>query len=163
MKRCIVSAWCVRSDAAAGGACGLILGVIGPTDLDQRTHLFQMIEQRLREKAGTQRRTLTPRRRSSGNEHRDREEPAAGHRRACDRKRCGRSTLTRALPWIATSSPLGGIVFAAGTRKNPLEWCRCPGTCCSSSTPATRVRWAAPGADRALPGTGEPIPSAAPT
>ena len=38
----------------------------------------------------------------------------------------------------------GAVAVAAGTRKNPLRWCRCPGTCCSSM-PATRVQVGAPG------------------
>ena len=114
MKRCIVSAPLVLGLmlGAAGGARAMDLGVIGPTYEISEPHLLQMIEQRLRAKE------------RSGE---------LGRLEAEARER-GIATGLRATDTVRTFyfdpsfrldrnilGPQGELLFAAGTRKNPLE------------------------------------------
>ena len=122
MKRCIASAPLVLGLmlGAAGGARAMDLGVIGPTYEISEPHLLQMIEQRLREKE------------RSGE---------LGRLEAEARKR-GIATVKnpppvpglRPIETVRTFyfdpsftldrnilGPQGELLFAAGTRKNPLE------------------------------------------
>ena len=122
MKRCIVSAPLVLGLmlGAAGGARAMDLGVIGPTYEISEPHLLQMIEQRLREKE------------RSG--ELGRLEAGARERGIATVKNPPPVTGLRATDTVRTFyfdpsfsldrnilGPQGELLFAAGTRKNPLE------------------------------------------
>ena len=122
MKRCIVSAPLVLGLmlGATGGARAMDLGVIGPTYEISEPHLLQMIEQRLREKE------------RSG--ELGRLEAAARERGIATVKNPPPVTGLRATETVRTFyfdpsftldrnvlGPQGELLFAAGTRKNPLE------------------------------------------
>ena len=122
MKRCIVSAPLVLGLmlGAAGGARAMDLGVIGPTYEISEPHLLQMIEQRLREKE------------RSG--ELGRLEAEARERGIATVKNPPPVTGLRATEAVRTFyfdpsfsldrnilGPQGELLFAAGTRKNPLE------------------------------------------
>jgi len=122
MKRCIVSAPLVLGLmlAAAGGVRAMDLGVIGPTYEISEPHLLQMIEQRLREKE------------RSG--ELGRLEAGARERGIATVKNPPPVTGLRATDTVRTFyfdpsfsldrnilGPQGELLFAAGTRKNPLE------------------------------------------
>ena len=122
MKRCIVSAPLVLGLmlGAAGGARAMDLGVIGPTYEISEPHLLQMIEQRLRakERSGELGR-LEAQVRERGIATVKNPPPVTGLR-ATDTVRTfyfdPSFTLDRNL-----LGPQGELLFAAGTRKNPLE------------------------------------------
>ena len=122
MKRCIVSAPLVLGLmlGAAGGVRAMDLGVIGPTYEISEPHLLQMIEQRLREKE------------RSG--ELGRLEAEARERGIATVKNPPPVTGLRATEMVRTFyfdpsltldrnilGPQGELLFAAGTRKNPLE------------------------------------------
>ena len=122
MKRCIVSTALVFGLmlGAAGGARAIDLGVIGPTYEISEPHLLQMIEQRLREKE------------RSG--ELGRLEAEARERSIATVKSPPPVTGVRATETVRTFyfdpsftldrnvlGPQGELLFAAGTRKNPLE------------------------------------------
>lgn len=122
MKRCIVSAPLVLGLmlGAAGGARAMDLGVIGPTYEISEPHLLQMIEQRLREKE------------QSG--ELGRLEAEARERGIATVKNPPPVTGLRPTDTVRTFyfdpsfsldrnilGPQGELLFAAGTRKNPLE------------------------------------------
>ena len=122
MKRCIVSAPLVLGLmlGAAGGARAMDLGVIGPTYEISEPHLLQMIEQRLRakERSGELGR-LEAQVRERGIATVKNPPPVTGLR-ATETVRTfyfdPSFTLDRNL-----LGPQGELLFAAGTRKNPLE------------------------------------------
>ena len=121
MKRCIVSAPLVLGlMLGAAGARAMDLGVIGPTYEISEPHLLQMIEQRLREKE------------RSG--ELGRLEAEARERGIATVKNPPPVTGLRATETVRTFyfdpsftldrnilGPQGELLFAAGTRKNPLE------------------------------------------
>ena len=121
MKRCIVSAPLVLGlMLGATGARAMDLGVIGPTYEISEPHLLQMIEQRLREKE------------RSG--ELGRLEAQARERGIATVKNPPPVTGLRATETVRTFyfdpsftldrnilGPQGELLFAAGTRKNPLE------------------------------------------
>ena len=122
MKRGIVSAPLVLGLmlGAAGGVRAMDLGVIGPTYEISEPHLLQMIEQRLREKE------------RSG--ELGRLEAGARERGIATVKNPPPVTGLRATDTVRTFyfdpsfsldrnilGPQGELLFAAGTRKNPLE------------------------------------------
>ncbi len=122
MKRCFVSAPLVLGLmlGAAGGARAMDLGAIGPTYEISEPHLLQMIEQRLREKE------------RSG--ELGRLEAQARERGIATVKNPPPVTGLRATEAVRTFyfdpsftldrnilGPQGELLFAAGTRKNPLE------------------------------------------
>ena len=122
MKRCIVSAPLVLGLmlGAAGGVRAMDLGVIGPTYEISEPHLLQMIEQRLREKE------------RSG--ELGRLEAEARKRSIATVKNPPPVTGLRPTNTVRTFyfdpsfsldrnilGPQGELLFAAGTRKNPLE------------------------------------------
>jgi len=122
MKRCIVSAPLVLGLmlGAADGARAMDLGVIGPTYEISEPHLLQMIEQRLREKERSGelgRLEAEARKRSIATV---KNPPPVTGLRATDAVRTfyfdPSFTLDRNL-----LGPQGELLFAAGTRKNPLE------------------------------------------
>ena len=122
MKRCIVSAPLVLGLmlGAAGGARAMDLGVIGPTYEISEPHLLQMIEQRLREKERSgELRRLESQARERGIATVKNPPPVAGLR-ATEAVRTfyfdPSFTLDRNV-----LGPQGELLFAAGTRKNPLE------------------------------------------
>ena len=121
MKRCIVSAPLVLGlMLGATGARAMDLGVIGPTYEISEPHLLQMIEQRLRakERSGELGR-LEAQVRERGIATVKNPPPVTGLR-ATDAVRTfyfdPSFTLDRNL-----LGPQGELLFAAGTRKNPLE------------------------------------------
>ena len=121
MKRCIVSAPLVLGlMLGATGARAMDLGVIGPTYEISEPHLLQMIEQRLRakERSGELGR-LEAQVRERGIATVKNPPPVTGLR-ATDTVRTfyfdPSFTLDRNL-----LGPQGELLFAAGTRKNPLE------------------------------------------
>jgi len=122
MKRCIASAPLVLGLmlGAADGARAMDLGVIGPTYEISEPHLLQMIEQRLREKE------------RSG--ELGRLEAQARERGIATVKNPPPVTGLRPTDTVRTFyfdpsfildrnllGPQGELLFAAGTRKNPLE------------------------------------------
>ena len=121
MKRCIVSAPLVLGlMLGATGARAMDLGVIGPTYEISEPHLLQMIEQRLREKE------------RSG--ELGRLEAQVRERGIATVKNPPPVTGLRATEMVRTFyfdpsltldrnilGPQGELLFAAGTRKNPLE------------------------------------------
>ena len=121
MKRCIVSAPLVLGlMLGAAGARAMELGVIGPTYEISEPHLLQMIEQRLREKE------------RSG--ELGRLEAQVRERGIATVKNPPPVTGLRATEMVRTFyfdpsltldrnilGPQGELLFAAGTRKNPLE------------------------------------------
>ena len=122
MKRCIASAPLVLGLmlGAADGARAMDLGVIGPTYEISEPHLLQMIEQRLREKERSGelgRLEAEARKRSIATV---KNPPPVTGLRATDAVRTfyfdPSFTLDRNL-----LGPQGELLFAAGTRKNPLE------------------------------------------
>ena len=121
MKRCIVSAPLVLGlMLGAAGARAMDLGVIGPTYEISEPHLLQMIEQRLREKERSGelgRLEAEARKRSIATV---KNPPPVTGLRATDAVRTfyfdPSFTLDRNL-----LGPQGELLFAAGTRKNPLE------------------------------------------
>ena len=122
MKRCIVSAPLVLGLmlGVAGGARAMDLGVIGPTYEISEPHLLQMIEQRLREKERSgELRRLESQARERGIATVKNPPPVAGLR-ATEAVRTfyfdPSFTLDRNV-----LGPQGELLFAAGTRKNPLE------------------------------------------
>ena len=122
MKRCIVSAPLVLGLllGAAGGARAMDLGVIGPTYEISEPHLLQMIEQRLREKERSgELGRLEAEARKRGIATVKNPPPVTGLR-ATDTVRTfyfdPSFTLDRNI-----LGPQGELLFAAGTRKNPLE------------------------------------------
>lgn len=122
MKRCIVSAPLVLGLmlGAAGGARAMDLGVIGPTYEISEPHLLQMIEQRLREKERSgELGRLQAEARERGIATVKNPAPVAGLR-ATETVRTfyfdPSFTLDRNI-----LGPQGELLFAAGTRKNPLE------------------------------------------
>ncbi len=122
MKRCIVSAPLVLGLmlGAAGGARAMDLGVIGPTYEISEPHLLQMIEQRLREKERSgELGRLQAEARDRGIATVKNPAPVAGLR-ATETVRTfyfdPSFTLDRNI-----LGPQGELLFAAGTRKNPLE------------------------------------------
>ena len=121
MKRCIVSAPLVLGlMLGAAGARAMDLGVIGPTYEISEPHLLQMIEQRLREKERSgELRRLEAEARERGIATVKNPPPVTGLR-ATDTVRTfyvdPSFTLDRNI-----LGPQGELLFAAGTRKNPLE------------------------------------------
>ena len=122
MKRCIVSAPLVLGLmlGAADGARAMDLGVIGPTYEISEPHLLQMIEQRLREKERSgELGRLEAEARERGIATVKNPPPVAGLR-ATEAVRTfyfdPSFTLDRNV-----LGPQGELLFAAGTRKNPLE------------------------------------------
>jgi conjugal transfer pilus assembly protein TraW len=122
MKRCIVSAPLVLGLmlGAAGGVRAMDLGVIGPTYEISEPHLLQMIEQRLREKERSgELGRLEAAARERGIATVKNPPPVAGLR-ATEAVRTfyfdPSFTLDRNI-----LGPQGELLFAAGTRKNPLE------------------------------------------
>ena len=121
MKRCIVSAPLVLGlMLGAAGARAMDLGVIGPTYEISEPHLLQMIEQRLREKERSGelgRLEAEARKRSIATV---KNPPPVTGLRATDAVRTfyfdPSFTLDRNI-----LGPQGELLFAAGTRKNPLE------------------------------------------
>lgn len=121
MKRCIVSAPLVLGlMLGAAGVRAMDLGVIGPTYEISEPHLLQMIEQRLREKerSGELGRLEAEARKRSVTTVKN--PPPVTGLRATDAVRTfyfdPSFTLDRNL-----LGPQGELLFAAGTRKNPLE------------------------------------------
>jgi conjugal transfer pilus assembly protein TraW len=120
MKRCIVSALVLSLMLGAAGARAMDLGVIGPTYEISEPHLLQMIEQRLRakERSGELGR-LEAKARERGIATVKNPPPVSGLR-PTDTVRTfyfdPSFTLDRNL-----LGPQGELLFAAGTRKNPLE------------------------------------------
>ena len=121
MKRCIVSAPLVLGlMLGAAGVRAMDLGVIGPTYEISEPHLLQMIEQRLRakERSGELGR-LEAEARKRGTATVKNPPPVTGLR-PTDTVRTfyfdPSFTLDRNL-----LGPQGELLFAAGTRKNPLE------------------------------------------
>lgn len=122
MKRCIVSAPLVLGLmlGAADGARAMDLGVIGPTYEISEPHLLQMIEQRLREKERSgELGRLEAEARKRGIATVKNPPPVTGLR-PTDTMRTfyfdPSFTLDRNI-----FGPQGELLFAAGTRKNPLE------------------------------------------
>ena len=121
MKRCIVSAPLVLGlMLGATGARAMDLGVIGPTYEISEPHLLQMIEQRLREKERSgELGRLEAEARKRGIATVKNPPPVTGLR-PTDTVRTfyfdPSFTLDRNL-----LGPQGELLFAAGTRKNPLE------------------------------------------
>ena len=121
MKRCIVSAPLVLGlMLGAAGARAMDLGVIGPTYEIGEPHLLQMIEQRLREKERSgELGRLEAEARKRGIATVKNPPPVTGLR-PTDTVRTfyfdPSFTLDRNL-----LGPQGELLFAAGTRKNPLE------------------------------------------
>ena len=121
MKRCIVSAPLVLGlMLGATGARAMDLGVIGPTYEISEPHLLQMIEQRLREKERSgELGRLEAQARERGIATVKNPPPVTGLR-ATEAVRTfyfdPSFTLDRNL-----LGPQGELLFAAGTRKNPLE------------------------------------------
>ena len=121
MKRCIVSAPLVLGlMLGATGARAMDLGVIGPTYEISEPHLLQMIEQRLREKERSgELGRLQAEARERGIATVKNPPPVTGLR-ATETVRTfyfdPSFTLDRNL-----LGPQGELLFAAGTRKNPLE------------------------------------------
>ena len=122
MKRCIASAPLVLGLmlGAAGGVRAMDLGVIGPTYEISEPHLLQMIEQRLRAKEHSgELGSLEAEARKRGIATVKNPPPVTGLR-ATDAVRTfyfdPSFTLDRNL-----LGPQGELLFAAGTRKNPLE------------------------------------------
>ena len=122
MKRCIASAPLVLGLmlGAADGARAMDLGVIGPTYEISEPHLLQMIEQRLRDKerSGELGRLETEARKRGVATVKN--PPPVTGLRPTDTVRTfyfdPSFTLDRNL-----LGPQGELLFAAGTRKNPLE------------------------------------------
>ena len=121
MKRCIVSAPLVLGlMLGATGARAMDLGVIGPTYEISEPHLLQMIEQRLREKERSgELARLEVQARKRGIATVKNPPPVTGLR-ATETVRTfyfdPSFTLDRNI-----LGPQGELLFAAGTRKNPLE------------------------------------------
>ena len=121
MKRCIVSAPLVLGlMLGAAGARAMDLGVIGPTYEISEPHLLQMIEQRLREKERSgELGRLEAEARKRGIATVKNPPPVTGLR-PTDTVRTfyfdPSFTLDRNI-----FGPQGELLFAAGTRKNPLE------------------------------------------
>ncbi len=122
MKRCIVSAPLVLGLmlGAAGGVRAMDLGVIGPTYEISEPHLLQMIERRLSEKERSgELGRLETEARARGIATVKNPPPVTGLR-PTDRVRTfyfdPSFTLDRNI-----LGPQGELLFAAGTRKNPLE------------------------------------------
>ena len=121
MKRCIVSAPLVLGlMLGAAGARAMDLGVIGPTYEISERHLLQMIEQRLREKERSgELGRLEAEARKRGIATVKNPPPVTGLR-PTDTVRTfyfdPSFTLDRNI-----FGPQGELLFAAGTRKNPLE------------------------------------------
>ena len=121
MKRCIVSAPLVLGlMLGATGARAMDLGVIGPTYEISEPHLLQMIEQRLREKERSgELGRLEAEARKRGIATVKNPPPVTGLR-PTDTMRTfyfdPSFTLDRNI-----FGPQGELLFAAGTRKNPLE------------------------------------------
>ena len=121
MKRCIVSAPLVLGlMLGATGARAMDLGVIGPTYEISEPHLLQMIEQRLREKERSgELGRLEAEARERGIATVKNPPPVTGLR-PTDTMRTfyfdPSFTLDRNI-----FGPQGELLFAAGTRKNPLE------------------------------------------
>lgn len=121
MKRCIVSAPLVLGlMLGATGARAMDLGVIGPTYEISEPHLLQMIEQRLRAKErGGELGRLEAQVRERGIATVKNPPPVTGLR-ATETVRTfyfdPSFTLDRNI-----LGPQGELLFAAGTRKNPLE------------------------------------------
>ena len=121
MKRCIVSAPLVLGlMLGATGARAMDLGVIGPTYEISEPHLLQMIEQRLRDKERSgELGRLEAQVRERGIATVKNPPPVTGLR-ATETVRTfyfdPSFTLDRNL-----LGPQGELLFAAGTRKNPLE------------------------------------------
>ena len=120
MKRCIVSALVLSLMLGAAGARAMDLGVIGPTYAISEPHLLQMIEQRLREKERSgELGRLEAEARKRGIATVKNPPPVTGLR-PTDTMRTfyfdPSFTLDRNI-----FGPQGELLFAAGTRKNPLE------------------------------------------
>ena len=121
MKRCIVAAPLVLGlMLGAAGARAMDLGVIGPTYEISEPHLLQMIEQRLREKERSgELGRLEEKARERGIATVKNPPPVTGLH-ATDTARTfyfdPSFTLDRNI-----LGPQGELLFAAGTRKNPLE------------------------------------------
>ena len=122
MKRCIAPAPLVLGLllGAAGGARAMDLGVIGPTYEISEPHLLQMIEQRLRakERSGELGR-LEAQARERGIATVKNPPPVTGLR-PTDTVRTFYFDPSFALDRNILG-PQGELLFAAGTRKNPLE------------------------------------------
>jgi len=122
MKRCIVSAPLVLGLmlATAGGVRAMDLGVIGPTYEISEPHLLQMIEQRLREKERSgELGRLEAEARKRGIATVKNPPPVTGLR-ATDAVRTFYFDPSFAVDRNLLG-PQGELLFAAGTRKNPLE------------------------------------------
>lgn len=122
MKRCIASAPLVLGLmlGAAGGARAMDLGVIGPTYEISEPHLLQMIEQRLREKERSgELGRLEAQARERGIATVKNPPPVTGLR-ATDTVRTFYFDPSFSLDRNILG-PQGELLFAAGTRKNPLE------------------------------------------
>jgi conjugal transfer pilus assembly protein TraW len=121
MKRCIVSAPLVLGlMLGAAGVRAMDLGVIGPTYEISEPHLLQMIEQRLREKERSGelgRLEAEARKRSIATV---KNPPPVTGLRATDTVRTFYFDPSFALDRNILG-PQGELLFAAGTRKNPLE------------------------------------------
>lgn len=121
MKRCIVSAPLVLGlMLGAAGVRAIDLGVIGPTYEISEPHLLQMIEQRLREKERSGELGRLEAEARKRNIATVKNPPPVTGLRATDAVRTfyfdPSFTLDRNL-----LGPQGELLFAAGTRKNPLE------------------------------------------
>lgn len=121
MKRCIVSAPLVLGlMLAAAGVRAMDLGIIGPTYEISEPHLLQMIEQRLREKERSgELGRLEAEARKRGIATVKNPPPVPGLRPTETVRTFyfdPSFTLDRNL-----LGPQGELLFAAGTRKNPLE------------------------------------------
>ncbi|MBN9421564.1 MAG: type-F conjugative transfer system protein TraW [Candidatus Accumulibacter sp. 66-26] len=121
MKRCIVSAPLVLGlMLGAAGARAMDLGVIGPTYEISEPHLLQMIEQRLREKERSgELGRLEAEARERGIATVKNPPPVTGLR-PTDTVRTFHFDPSFALDRNILG-PQGELLFAAGTRKNPLE------------------------------------------
>jgi conjugal transfer pilus assembly protein TraW len=121
MKRCIVSAPLVLGlMLGAAGVRAMDLGVIGPTYEISEPHLLQMIEQRLREKERSgELGRLEAEARKRGIATVKNPPPVTGLR-ATDAVRTFYFDPSFSLDRNILG-PQGELLFAAGTRKNPLE------------------------------------------
>ncbi len=121
MKRCIVSTPLVLGlMLGAAGVRAIDLGVIGPTYEISEPHLLQMIEQRLREKERSgELARLEVQARKRGIATVKNPPPVTGLR-ATDTVRTFYFDPSFALDRNILG-PRGELLFAAGTRKNPLE------------------------------------------
>jgi type-F conjugative transfer system protein TraW len=114
------------------------LGTLGPTYGIAEPHLLNFIEQRLRDKERSgELQRLMQEAQSRGIDAVKRPQPVAGLR-ATEAARSFYVDPTFTLDRNIVDAQ-GRLLFAAGTRKNPLEVVSCRSACCSS-TPGTHAR-----------------------